>query len=305
MCASQGSAVSLWVFITIAAALVQTLRFMLQKQLKGVGLSTGGATFSRFLFAAPLAGLAAWMILAATHTPLPDFSARFWAFALVGGAAQIVATFLTVALFSLRNFAVGVAFTKTETVQVAIFSALVLGEAVSVAGWAAIGLGFVGVVMLSQMPGGGGLFGRAALYGVLAGGLFGISAIGYRGATQELLPLGFVTRAIVTLACVTTAQSVVMAAYLRMREPGELARVVRAWRRTIWVGVAGVLGSAGWFTAFSLQNAAYVRALGQVEIVFTLIISALVFHEKLRSREILGIALVVASLVLIVMSGAR
>ena len=46
---------SLWIVFTLAAAAMQTLRFMLQKQLKGVGLSTGGATFSRFLFAAPIA----------------------------------------------------------------------------------------------------------------------------------------------------------------------------------------------------------------------------------------------------------
>jgi drug/metabolite transporter (DMT)-like permease len=113
--------------------------------------------------------------------------------------------------------------------------------------------------------------------------------------------LGFFARAIVTLACVTFAQSVGMAAYLRLREPGELRRVALAWRRTVWVGVTGVVGSAGWFTAFALQNAAYVRAFGQVEIVFTLIVSALVFHERLRAREGIGIALVVASLVGVVL----
>ncbi|WP_372840687.1 EamA family transporter [Phaeovulum sp.] len=295
---------SLWVLVTLGAALVQSLRFMLQKQLKGAGLSTGGATFSRFLFGAPLAALAAVATFSATGTELPLPGARFWAFALTGGAAQVAATFLTVALFSLRNFAVGVAFTKTETVQVAAFSALVLGEAISPTGWVAIGVGFLGLLALTHRPGGGGIFSRAALYGVLAGMLFGISAIGYRGATQELLPLSSFSRAIFTLACVTFAQSLGMALYLRAREPGELGRVVRAWQRTIWVGVAGVVGSAGWFTAFALQNAAYVRALGQVEIVFTLAISAVVFHERLRPREGLGIALVVVSLIGIVL-GAR
>lgn len=295
---------SLWVAITIFAALVQTLRFMLQKQLKGVGLSTGGATFSRFLFGAPLAAMAAATTLLATGTGLPMPGTRFWAFALAGGAAQVAATFLTVALFSLRNFAVGVAFTKTETLQVAVFSLIVLGEPVSGLGWLAIGVGFLGVLALSHRPGGGGIISRAAVYGVLAGGLFGISAIGYRGATQELLPLGFFSRAIVTLAVVTFAQSLGMALFLRLREPGELGRVGRAWRRTLWVGVTGVVGSAGWFTAFALQNAAYVRALGQVEIVFTLAVSALVFHEKLRLREAVGIGLVVFSLVGIVLGAA-
>lgn len=296
---------ALWIWVTLGAAALQTLRFMLQKKLKGVGLSTGGATFSRFLFGAPLAAVAAVLTLAMTGAEVPPIGARFWLFALTGGAAQVAATFLTVALFSLRNFAVGVAFTKTETVQVALFSAVILHETVSALGWAAILIGLIGVLALSRTPAGGGMFSRATAYGVLAGGLFGISAIGYRGATLELLPMGFFARAIVTLACVTAAQSVGMAIYLRLREPGELGRVLAAWRRTVWVGVTGVAGSAGWFTAFALQNAAYVRALGQVEIVFTLMVSALVFREKLTGREGAGIALVLISLLLIVWSGAR
>ena len=292
---------ALWIPITLAAAAVQTLRFMLQKQLRGAGLSTGGATFSRFLFGAPIAAAVAFLL---PHEGLPGFSGRFWGAVLAGGAAQVAATYLTVTLFTLRNFAVGVAFTKTETMQVAVFSALILGEGVSLPGWAAIAVGFVGVVLLSRAPLGaaGGVAGRAMLFGVLAGGLFGLSSIAYRAATLELMPAPYVTRAVVTLACVTLAQSLGMGAWLALREPGELGRVLRGWRRTILVGVAGILGSMGWFTAFSLQNAAYVRAVGQVEIVFTLMASALVFHERLNRREAAGIALVVASLVLIVLA---
>ena len=296
---------TLWLWITLAAAAMQTVRFMLQKQLKGIGLSTGGATFSRFVFAAPIAAVAAATLLALGPAALPNLSGRFWLFAVVGGAAQVAATFLTVALFSLRNFAVGVAFTKTETVQVAVFSALILSEQVGLWGWIAIFIGFAGVLLLSRHPAGGDIITRASLYGVLAGGLFGISAIGYRGATLELMPLDFLSRAVVTLAFVTTMQTVGTALYLMLRESGELRRVAGAWRRTVWVGVTGVLGSAGWFTAFSLQNAAYVRAVGQVEIVFMLGVSVLVFHEKLTPREAMGIAMVIASVVLIVLGAAR
>ncbi|MCO5128771.1 MAG: EamA family transporter, partial [Rhodobacteraceae bacterium] len=64
----------------------------------------------------------------------------------------------------------------------------------------------------------------------------------------------------------------------------------------------GVFGSMGWFAAVSLQNAAYVRAVGQVEIVFTLLASALFFRERLKLREGAGIALVVGSLLLIVLA---
>lgn len=270
---------SLWVLFTLAAAALQTLRFMLQKQLRGAGLSTGGATFSRFLFAAPIAcGLAAAGLLLTRAAP-PEPGPGFWAYVTLGALCQIVATFLTVALFALRNFAVGVAFTKTETVQVAAFSALMLGERVSGFGWAAILTGFAGVLLLSKAPvAGARVVGRAALYGVLAGALFGLSAIGYRGATLALQPLPFFLRALLALAAATVIQTVLMAAWLRWREPGEIGRVLARWRRTALVGVTGSLGSLGWFAAFALQNAAYVRALGQVEIVFTLMASALVFR---------------------------
>ena len=293
---------SLWVLFTLAAAVMQTLRFMLQKQLKGVGLSTGGATFSRFLFAAPLACALSALVLGLTGVELPRPGLPFWGWITLGGLAQIAATFLTVALFSLRNFAVGVTFTKTETVQVALFSAVLLGEAVSLTGWIAIAIGLGGVLMVSRGEAGTRLFGRPVIYGLLAGGLFGLSAIGYRGATLELMPLPFFLRALLALAAATVLQTIVMSAWLAWREPGELSRVIARWRRTVFVGLTGMAGSLGWFAAFSLQNAAYVRALGQIEMVFIMMTSVLVFHEKLSLREVLGIVLVVLSVLLIVLS---
>jgi len=291
----------LWVPITIAAAAVQTLRFMLQRQLRGAGLSTGGATFARFAFAAPLAAALAG-VLAGGSLPLPG--PRFWAFAVVGGVAQIVATFCTVALFHARNFAVGIGFTKTETVLVAAFSALVLAEPVTPAALVAIATGVAGVLLLTRAEGAGrpSVLNRATLLGLAAGALFGLSAVGYRGATQELLPAGFLVRAAVALACVTAFQTVAMAIWLRLAEPGEVTRVLAAWRRTLPVGITGMLGSLGWFAAFALQNAAYVRALGQVEVVFTILASWLVFRERLTARELAGIALVVASLLMLVLA---
>jgi len=294
---------SIWIPVTLAAALVQTLRFMLQRQLRGAGLSTGGATFSRFVFAVPLAAALAGALMQRAGV-WPGLDLRFWGFAMAGGLGQIVATFCTVALFSERNFAVGIGFTKTETVLVAAFSALVLAEPVGPMGLGAIAVGAVGVLLLTRAKGAGAprFLNRATFLGLAAGALFGASAVGYRGAIQTLPEGDFFLRATLTLACVTAFQTLAMAAWLRLAEPGELSRVARAWRRTLPVGVTGMLGSLGWFTAFSLQNAAYVRAVGQVEVVFTILASWLVFRERLTGRELAGIALVVASLLLIVLS---
>jgi drug/metabolite transporter (DMT)-like permease len=293
----------IWVLVTIFAAAVQTLRFMLQKRLKGLGLSTGGATFSRFLFAAPLAVSGATVLGLLRGYELPPLGLLFWAYAIAGGVAQIIATFCTVALFSERSFAVGIGFTKTETVQVAAFSAIFLGEVVSPMGIAAILIGFAGVILLSRPPKGwldGGLFNRATMLGLLAGGFFGISAIGYRGATIEIANDDALFRALMALACATAFQASAMALWLRWREKGELTRVLVAWRAVLPVGVTGVLGSLGWFTAFALHNAAYVRSVGQVELIFSILVSMFFFREVPKLREVAGVALLGLSIVLIV-----
>ena len=52
-------------------------------------------------------------------------------FVAIGGLAQITATALLVTLFDARNFAVGTTYSKTETVQAAIFALIFLGESIS------------------------------------------------------------------------------------------------------------------------------------------------------------------------------
>lgn len=293
----------IWVLVTIAAAAVQTVRFMLQKRLKGLGLSTGGATFSRFVFAAPIAGAALLALMLAQGDSLPALPPAFWLWAVAGGAAQIIATFCTVALFSERSFAVGIAFTKSETILVAGFSALLLAEPVSVLGLAAILTGTLGVLFLSRPEGGWtgqGASHRALVLGLLAGGFFGLSAIGYRAATLEVDHPLALFRALVALVAATGFQTLAMALWLRWREPGELARVFVRWRAVLPVGVTGVLGSAGWFIAFALQNAAYVRSLGQIELIFSILASVVFFRERVRLAEVLGMALLAASIIMIV-----
>ncbi len=295
----------IWIPITIAAAFSQNLRFMLQKHLKATGLSTGGATFSRFLFAAPLAAGLLAALMWANGWDAPAVNERFFAFAAMGGVAQIVATMLVVALFSERNFAVGITFKKTETIQTAIVGAVLLGEGIAGYGLFAIMIGLVGVILLSDQPDGGEgwkrFFNKAAGIGLASGALFGFSAIGYRGAALALGDGHFLLRAVFTLMCVTIFQTAIMAVWLQMREIGEIAKVVRHWRVTTLVGLTGMIGSLGWFMAFTLQNAAYVKALGQVELIFSFCASYFIFKETTTRRELLGIALVILSIVVLVL----
>ena len=297
----------LWIPITLCAAFCQNLRSALQKHLKA-RLSTSGAAFSRFCYAFPLAIVYVAVLVGVLGHELPRPNATFAAFALVGGAAQIFATALLVHLFSYRNFAVGTAYSKTETVQTALFGIVILGDPLSAAAAIAIGVSLAGVLAISVAKGALGLRAlalgwteRTALIGIASGALFGISAVSYRAASLSLGGDGFLVQAGFTLACVTVAQTLGMGLYIHLREPGQLAAVLRAWRVAALVGVSGGIASACWFTAMTIQNAAYVRALGQVELVFTFVASTLFFRERSNLVEVTGIALVILGILILLL----
>ena len=295
-----------WVWITLGAATAQTARFTLQKKLRGGTLSTAGSTFARFVWSAPLVAVLALGYAAATGQAATGFGADFWGYAVVGGVAQILATTCTVALFTQRHFAVGITFKKTEVVQAAIFGLLVLGEGVSAWSLAAILIGLAGVVQLSQSASGTGpwtarLFNRAAGLGLASGALFGISGVAYRGASLSLDSGDAFLRATATLACVTAFQTVAMALWLGWRERGEMGRVIASWRVSGLVGLTSMIGSVCWFVAFTLQTVALVKAVGQVELVLSLIVGWRVFGERITAREWRGLSLLAVSIVMLIL----
>ncbi|MFP6641682.1 MAG: DMT family transporter [Myxococcota bacterium] len=298
----------LWIPITIAAAFLQNIRSALQKILKDP-LSDVGATFVRFGFGFPLAIAYLFALRQWTGVALPAANLEFAGYLVLGGSSQILATFLLVRLFSLRNFAVGTAYSKTEPLQAALFGLVLLGEGVHFA--AALGLlistvGVCGVsVARSPLSTSGvlsSLLGRSARIGLGSGALFGVSAVSYRAASLALDGPGFLMPAAFTLACVTVYQTAAMGLYLAWREPGQLSTVLRHWRPSAWVGVVGVAGSACWFTAMTLQNAAYVKALGQVELLFTFGVSILYFRERVNRLEIWGIGGIVFGIALLLLT---
>lgn len=273
---------------------------MLQKQLSAVALSAAGATFARFIYSAPLValGVVAWAALKGWH--LPALGPGFWAYVWAGGLAQILATVCVVALFKHRNFAVGITFKKTEVIQTALVGFVLLGEGVSPLGFVAILLGLAGVMVLSGTPDAPGgwvrnLANRAAGLGVLSGALFAVSGVTYRAASLQVLSEHPFERALITLGAVSVSQMLAMWLWLIWREPGQVSRVIGAHKVAKWVGLSSMAGSLCWFTAFTLQNAAYVNAVGQIELVFSLLASTLFFKERPSAREYAGIALLCGS----------
>lgn len=299
----------LWIPITVAAAFFQNLRSALQKHIKG-RLSTLGAAYARFLYAWPFALLYVWGLHDLGGLALPDYNLRFLLFCALGGISQILFTVVLLWLFSFRNFAVGTTFSKLEVVAIAALGALILGDGLTFVAALAIALSAVGVIVLSldqtSLTVRTLLFGlkeKSTLIGLLSAALLGASVVFFRGAALALDHDNVAMAAAYTLAVSLVIQTVIMGLFILWREPGQVGKVLANWRWAGAVGVAGVLGSICWFTAFTLQNAAYVRAVGQIELVFTFLSSVFLFREKVSRLEVTGILLVVTAILLIVLGG--
>jgi drug/metabolite transporter (DMT)-like permease len=270
---------------------------MLQKQLSQTKLSATGATLARFLYSAPLVVVLAALYLKINDRPLMVPEGRFWIYGALGGAAQVLATICTVKTFAYRNFAVGVTFKKTEVLQTAMIGLVLFGESVSTMGVVAMVTGFAGVIILSgaisrDTPWRESLFSPATLLGLSAGALFGVSAVTYRAASLLVEAGDPFERSFITLAAVTSIQLIGMLIWLTWRDRGEIARVAGVWRTASFVGLTSIAGSYCWFTAFTLQNAAYVKAVGQIELIFSILATMLFFREKITGREYLGIGFI-------------
>nr|WP_316651996.1 DMT family transporter [uncultured Gellertiella sp.] len=299
----------LWVGITIASAFLQNLRSVFQKHLKGQ-MGTTGATFVRFGFGVPFAVLYLLILHFGLGRPLPVPDRSFFFWAVIGGVAQIGATFLLVHLFSLRNFAVGTAYSRTEPALAAIIAFLFLGQHLTPGGVLAILVSMAGVMLISVArteitPKSllDATFSRTARVGLLSGLLFGLSSVAYSTASGALAPglpaPDAMMQAGYTLVFVILLQTGMMLAFMLAREPQELRRTLRAWKISTATGFVGATASFGWFTAMTLQHPALVRSLAQVEMLFTFASSVLFFRERINRLEIAGCVLIVAGILLL------
>ena len=298
----------LWIPITVAAALCQNIRTTMQQKIRGI-LSVDGANFVRYLYGAPLAlGMLAVLVFG-TGRQVPHISWSFLLLVTIAGVAQIVATSLMIHAFALRNYAVGTVYSKTEIVFVALYATFIAGEPLELGAWVGILICLGGVAILSVRGNFANvrsvladLTHKGAQFGIASGAIFAIAAGTIREASK-LLPEGdFLVRGITVLACMNSIQVVLMALYLARRDRPQLGKVWVNWRSSIWVGIFSVLGSAGWALAMTLENAALVRAVGQIELVFTFIASHVVLKERPSSGEWIGSLLVIGGVVLILIA---
>lgn len=296
-----------WIVLTVLAALLQAIRTAAQRDLNK-HLSTLATTYVRSLFGLPVLVLYLTVVLAATGERLPTFNFPFLAYTFVGAMAQVIATALLIRMFTLRSFGVGTMLTKVDIVITAILGALFFSERLSLGGIVALFVVMAGVVMMSferttrhgvqlasSDQGGNRLSAiltDKALHVALGCAVsFAISFLTFREAALVIGEGTFLWRGGWTVVLAILMQTVVIGAWLAWREPGLAAKLKPHVKMSVFIGTTSAIGSICWFTAFALENASYVRAVGQIEVVFTLLVSALYYRERITFSEYAGIGL--------------
>lgn len=297
-----------WVGLTLFAVVMQSVRTAGQKHLTA-HLDAIAVTLVRFLFGLPFAALFLVAVLAVPGTSAPAMHGQFLILCLVSSIMQIVATALLIYLFSLRNFAVGTTYARTEAFLTAMVGALFFQELITPSGWAAIVISVLGVIVLTVARTNiaaasllGRLWNKPALIGLSSGLAFALCSLTLRRASLSLGHESFLVNAGMTLLTMVVMQTVMVCVYLGLRNAGQFRVMAAQWPLCLFVGVTSALGSIGWFTAMTLERASYVKALGQIEFFLALAISTLFFKERSSRTELIGMALIAAGVVILVLA---
>ena len=290
----------LWIPFTLMAAFMQAWRNAFQNQLSKE-VSTAGVTLSRFIYAPPVAAIYLALLYLFKPAAVPQLSFTFVGLVLLAALAQILATALMVVLFRKRNYAIGVGLVKSEAVIAAILGALFFGAALNATAWVGVIIGALAFWLMTNPKSLKAASLDTLLIGLGSGLAFALTTLWVREASL-VLGLPFPHGAAWVLLLVLMTQAVVLGGWVAWREPDTLKALLARPGQVLRISVLSCLGSLGWFTAMSLETVALVKTLGQVEVLFTLLISARWFKEQLSLRDLAGLALIVVGAVCVVLA---
>ncbi len=297
----------LWIIATIFAAITQTIRSAIQRQMQPI-LGDDGASYIRFLYALPFALLMLYGYGIWAGVGLPDTNWQFWLWVNIAALTQILFTVLLIRMFSRRSFAAGTAFSKTEVLQAAILEIIILGVMVSLLTGFAIVLGVVAVILLSFAKSAktpqaimASLVSRSSLIGLGSGTFLGLCTVSYKVAAVSLTGGDLFMRVLYTGGVATLIQVAVMGVWMALFTRQQFIASFVHWRGSIWAGFFGALSTVGWFTAFVLQSVAAVRAVGQIELLITLAISIFWFKEQSNRLEVFAIIMLTISIIMVLL----
>ena len=292
----------IWIAFTLLAALMQAVRTAGQKRIASY-ISPMATTLVRYLFGLPFAVLYLYWIadtealFAVIERSNIDY---FLWYASAAGVAQIFATLCLVKVLKYRNFAVGTSFAKTEAIQTAIFGALFFSAYLSAIGWLAVIIGVLGILVVSLPSKQQHVEKAVVVNGILSGIGFAFTSLWLREAS---LSLGddFLFNAALTLCYMVSLQTLICFVFILLKQPEQLKLIKQHLALAVFVGFTSALGSIGWFTAMTYENAALVKSLGQIEFVFTVLITYIFFNEKISGKEAVGMVLIIASVILLLL----
>lgn len=269
---------------------MQTFRNALQSKLSET-VSTSGVTLARFLFAPPIAVLYLFILYAFSDQIIPDFSAKFVAVVLVASVLQIAATALMVVLFKQKNFAVGAGLAKSEALVAGVVGTLFFGSQLSLFGWIGIFVGAAAVFVLSGGGRKGELSFKTILIGLACGTCFALTSLYVREASH-LLNVPFPHSAAWVLLWVLCVQTSLMLIYISVKNPQTFGLLKQNAKMTLSTSLTSCLGSICWFSAMALHHVAYVKTLGQIEVLFTIVIAVFWLKNKVKKHEVVGLLLI-------------
>lgn len=291
----------LWVWFSLLAGLMQAGRNACQKQLSH-HVPVLGVTLARFIFASPLAlAYLFWHYQQQPQLDIPQFNVKFVMYVVLASGIQILATALMVKLFQLKNYAIGAGLAKSEAVLTAILGVIFFGTQLSWLGWLGALIGGLAIFLMTGIEQLRQFSWQTFLLGLASGLCFALTSLWVREASLAL-DLPALVSASWVLFSVISLQAVGLTLYLFYRQRHTLNQLLQYKKLTLATSVCSFLGSLGWFSAMSLQHVAFVKIVGQIEVLFMLLISYFIFNERLKKQDLWGLALIVIAGILVIWS---
>lgn len=276
---------------------MQTFRNALQSRLSA-NVNTLGVTLARFLFAPPIALIYLCLLYGFSDQIIPHFSVKFMAIVTIAAFLQIAATSFMVLLFKQKNFAIGAGLAKSEALVAAVIGTMFFGSQLSGLGWLGILFGAIAVFVLSSSSKLQGLSPKTMIIGLLCGTCFALTSLLVREASF-LLEVPFPHSAAWVLLWVLCIQTVCLVAYISQTKPETFTQLSQHGKATLATSATSCLGSICWFSAMALQHVAYVKTLGQLEVLTTLILAHFWLKNKVKAHEVIGLLLIACAAILV------
>ena len=295
-----------WAIFAVLAAFFQNLRTSLQKKLNK-NLSIVASTYVRFAFALPFA-LIVFIFNFGNFDIISTVlnQSNFFYYTFLGSVIQITFTITLLYLFRFSNFVVGTSLSKTEVIQIAIFEYIILKDKLNLFGILGIIIATIGVIMISIKDLRlffKNFFSKVTLIGLGAGLLLGLSVVYFRASALSLENFSSnFDKAFMTVFFALIIQTTVITIYLVIFERPEFKKFLENKFEIFLAGLSGFLATLSWFFAFTLIQASFVRALGQIEIFFSYVSSKYLFKEKITFIEILGVLTFIAGATILLLT---